>query len=93
VRSHAFAVDTAAKRVGLELESRLYDLPANYHAEYTARIAAVTLDQVNQALHDRIPTRDLLITVVGTASQIQGPIEAKISDLTSSEIVSHETEA
>ena len=93
VRSHAFAIDTAAKRVGLELESRLYDLPPGYHAEYTARVAAVTLDQVNEALSARIPHDNLLITVVGTAADIRAAIESKIPDLSASEVVSYETEA
>jgi zinc protease len=93
VRSHAFAVDTASKRVGLELESRLYDLPPRYHADYTKRVAAVTLDEVNQAIRNRIPERDLLIVVVGTANDIRTAIEGKIPDLGSTEVVAYDTEA
>jgi zinc protease len=93
VRSHAFAVDTASKRVGLELESRLYDLPPRYHADYTKRIGAVTLDEVNRAIQNRLPERDLLIVVVGTAKDIRSAIEAKVSDLASSEVVAYDTEA
>ncbi|MDQ2644120.1 MAG: insulinase family protein [Myxococcota bacterium] len=92
-RSHAFAIDTASKRVGLELEARLYDLPPGYHAEYTKRVAAVTLDEVNQALQARLPEKDLLIVVVGTASEIRSAIEAKIPDLGSTEVVPHDAEA
>jgi zinc protease len=92
-RSHAFAIDTASKRVGLELEGRLYDLPPGYHAEYTKRVAAVTLDEVNQALQARLPEKDLLIVVVGTASEIRSAIEAKIPELGSTEIVAYDAEA
>jgi len=92
-RSHAFAIDTASKRVGLELEARLYDLPPGYHSEYTKRVAAVTLDEVNQALQARLPEKDLLIVVVGTASEIRAAIEAKIPELTSTEVVAHDAEA
>jgi zinc protease len=92
VRSHAFAIDTASKRVGLELEARLYDLPPRYHADYTKRVAAVTLDEVNDAIRNRVPERDLLIVVVGTAKDIRAAIEQKIPDLASTEVVSYDTE-
>ena len=84
---------TASKRVGLELEGRLYDLPPGYHAEYTKRVAAVTLDEVNQALQARLPEKDLLVVVVGTASEIRSAIEAKIPELGSTEIVAYDAEA
>ncbi len=38
VRSHAFALDTASKRVGLELDRELYGLPAGYYEDYIERI-------------------------------------------------------
>ena len=49
VRSHCFAIDTAAKRVGLELDQTLYDLPEDYYSRYTERVQAVTLEQANLA--------------------------------------------
>lgn len=91
-RSHAFAVDTPAKRVGLALDAKLYDLPENYYEEYLARVAAASLDDVNQALSQRLPEQDLLIVVVGTASQIRGPIEAAIPDLREVEVVKFDVE-
>jgi zinc protease len=91
-RSHAFAVDTPAKRVGLLLDAKLYELPAGYYEEYLARIAAVTLDDVNQALQLRLPERDLLVVVVGTAAELQSKIEAVIPDLASTEVVPFDKE-
>ncbi len=87
VRSHAFAVDTAAKRVGLALDSVLYDLPPGYYENYLARVRAVTLDDVNAALRARIPERDLLIVVVGTAADIRDAVERAIPELSHTEVV------
>jgi zinc protease len=93
VRSHAFAVDTAAKRVGLKLEADLYQLPAGYHEEYLERIQAVTLEQANLALKDRISADDLLVCVVGTEQEIGGAVRDAIADLKSSEVVAFDTDA
>jgi zinc protease len=91
-RSHAFAVDTASKRIGLALDEQLYDLPPRYHSDYLARIAAVTLDEVNEAIRKRINDRDLLIVVVGTAADLREKIEAAIPELGSTEVVRFDTE-
>lgn len=87
VRSHAFALDTAAKRVSLQLDAELYQLPAGYYQEYESRVQAVTLDQVNDAIKKRISPDKLLVAIVGTASEIQGPVEAAIDRLSGSETV------
>jgi len=91
-RSHAFAIDTPSKRIGLALDELLYDLPARYHQDYLARIASVTLEEVNAALQSRISDEDLLIVVVGTASELRDKIEAVIPNLTSTEVVRFDTE-
>lgn len=87
VRSHAFAVDTASKRVGQALDEVLYDLPAGYHSEYVERVRATTLEEVNAAIQKRITPKDLVVTVVGTASAIQDDVKAKIEGLESVEVV------
>ena len=87
VRSHAFAVDTAGKRVGQALDEVLYDLPPGYHSEYLERVRAITLDEVNAAIQKRITPKDLVISVVGTASTIQKDVTAKIGDLASVEVI------
>lgn len=90
IRSHAFAIDTASKRVGLKLDASLHELPAGYYEDYRARIARVTLDQVNQALTQRIPKEDLLIVVVGTAADLQQALEAGIPGITELEVVPYD---
>lgn len=86
-RSHAFAVDTAQKRAALALDEEIYDLPAGYYAEYIDRTSAVTLDQANQAVRDRISSDDLLIVVVGTASEIGDAVRDAIPGLAQTEVV------
>ena len=87
VRSHCFAIDTAAKRVGLALDQALYDLPEDYYSRYLERVQAVTLEQVNAALKQRLSEENLLVTVVGTESVIGESVRAAVDNLASSEVV------
>ena len=66
VRSHAFEIDTARKRVHQRLEAALFDLPEGYHEKYLERVQAVTLDDANAAVRARLSEDDLVIGVVGT---------------------------
>jgi len=86
-RSHAFAVDTASKRVGLALDALLYDLPEGYYAGYLDHVRGVTLERANAAIRERISPEDLLFTVVGTASEIADGVRKAIPDLAAEETV------
>jgi zinc protease len=90
VRSHAFAVDTASKRVGQALDEEVYGLPPGYHSEYVERIRALSLDEVNTAIRNRVAPNDLLVTVLGTASDIESPVRASIPRLESTEVVPYD---
>jgi zinc protease len=92
VRSHAFALDTASKRVGLLLDSALYGLPAGYYEDYIERIKAVTLESANASVVKRLSEDDLRVTVVGTAAQIIDPVKAAVPSLASSETVAFDAE-
>lgn len=92
-RSHAFSIDTAGKRVGLELDALLYGLPPDYYARYVERVQAVTLEQVNEAIQKRISERDLLVVVVGTEAVIGEPVRRVIPDLEGVEIVPYDSDA
>lgn len=92
VRSHAFSVDTAAKRVGMKLDAELYGLPPGYYERYVEHLKAVTLEQANQAVRERLSVEDLLITVVGTASAVGEPIRAAIPRLASTDVVPYDAE-
>jgi zinc protease len=81
VRSHAFDIDTARKRVHQQLEAELFDLPAGYHGEYLQRVEAVTLEQANAAVRARVPEDDLVIALVGTHSEIGDAVAAAVPKL------------
>lgn len=86
-RSHAFAVDTASKRVGLALDALVYDLPPAYYDGYLDHLADVTLDAANAAIRQRISPENLVIAVVGTASAIEADVRAAIPGLGAHEVV------
>jgi zinc protease len=71
IKSHAFEVDTAQKRLDQTIESELFDLPADYHTGFSGRVAEVTRDSANAALRKRLSRRDQAIVVVATAQQLQ----------------------
>lgn len=81
VRSHAFEIDTARKRVHQKLDEALYDLPEGYHDEYLKRVEAVTLAEANAAVQRRLSEDDLVISVVGTHAEIGAAIEKAIPGL------------
>jgi zinc protease len=87
VRSHAFALDTATKRVGLALDEELYELPSGYYARYLESVQAVTREQASLAVAQRISDRDLLIAVVGTEVQIGSSLRDAIPNLTGYEVI------
>jgi zinc protease len=87
VRSHAFSLDTAAKRAGLALDSLIYDLPARYYDDYVEHVQAVTLEQTHQAVKNRISKENLLVAVVGTSATTQKSVEDAIDSLASTEVV------
>ncbi len=92
VRSHAFALDTAGKRVGLLLDSALYGLPAGYYENYFEHVKGVTLEAANASVVKRLSEDDLLVTVVGTEAQIGDAIRKAIPGLASSEVVAFDAE-
>lgn len=87
IRSHAFAIDTPSKRVGLLLDSALYSLPEGYYENYVEQVKAVTLEQVNAAIQTRISDQDLLVTVVGTEKDVGEDVRKAIAGLSHSEVV------
>jgi zinc protease len=92
VRSHAFSIDTAAKRVGMKLDAELYGLPSGYYERYLEHLKAVTLEQANQAVKSRLSVENLLIVVVGTESLVGSAIRTAIPRLASSDVVPYDKE-
>jgi zinc protease len=81
VRSHAFEIDTARKRVHQPLDEVLFDLPAGYHSHYLDAVTATSLEAANTAVRARIPEDDLVVGVVGTYAEIGDAVAKSIPKL------------
>jgi zinc protease len=92
VRSHAFDIDTAAKRMHHALDTDLLALPPDYHSAWPEHVAKVTQPDANAAVRARVHTDDLLFVVVGTASEIEADVRAAIPNLARHEIVPFDRE-
>jgi zinc protease len=91
-RSNAFEVDTATKRLGQRLDQLVVGLPKDYHSGFVDRVQSVSRDEVNAALRKRLSTRDLLVTIVATASELRPALEKAIPGLAATRVVSFETD-
>ncbi len=81
VRSHAFDIDTAQKRMQQFMDATLLGLPEGYFTDFRKNVNAVTLESANQAVKDRISTDDLKVVVVGTFRDIGEKVQSVIPDL------------
>lgn len=75
VRSRAFELDTPRKRVGERLDGMLLGLPADYTERYIERVQAVSLDEVQRAVAARIAPDQVVVSLVGTASELLPDLE------------------
>jgi zinc protease len=87
MRSRAFDVDTAAKRLHQALDVGVLGLPADYHSSYVTKVDAVTCEDASAAVRARIHPNDALVVVVGTADAILGPVRESIPGLLEHEVV------
>jgi zinc protease len=92
VRSHAFEIDTAAKRLHQALDVELLGLPADYYTAWTEQVRAVTADAASAAVRTRIHPADLLVVVVGTASQVLGPLRDAVEGMSEASVVPFDAE-
>jgi zinc protease len=92
VRSHAFDIDTAPKRLHQALDVELLGLPADYYTGWTDHVKAVTVETASEAVKRRIRTDDLLSVVVGTASQILAKLEGTVANLVDTKVVAFDAE-
>jgi zinc protease len=87
MRSRAFDIDTAAKRLHQALDIGVLGLPADYHSAYVAKVDAVTCEDAGAAVRARIHPKDALVVVVGTADAILDPVRESIGGLLGHEVV------
>lgn len=92
VRSYAFEVDTAPKRLGQTIETELLELPPDYHSRYVDHIKEVSLERAVLAPRQRLSTKDLVVIVVGTAADTLEAVKAKIPDLAATEVVAFDAD-
>lgn len=92
VRSYAFEVDTAAKRLHQALDVELLALPEDYYSGWVNRVQAVEPEGASAAVKNRIHADDLLVVAVGTASQVLEPLRGAVSRLTEASVVPFDAE-
>jgi zinc protease len=92
IRSHAFDVDTAPKRLHQALDVALLDLPPDYFSGWTHHVRAVTAASASAAIARRIVPENLLCVVVGTAAQVLDPLRNAIPGLTEVNVVPFDAE-
>ncbi len=91
-RSYAFDIDTASKRLHQALDVEVLGLAPDYYSGYLGHLAEVTVDQANAAVKERISTDDLLVVVVGTASELEEKVRASIPRLGEHRVVPFDRE-
>ena len=92
VRSHAFEVDTAAKRLHEGIDVELLGLPRDYYSGWIDHVRAVTPEGASAAVKNRILVDDLLVVVVATAAQVLDPIRAAVPGLSEAIVVPFDAE-
>ncbi|HEX8790096.1 MAG TPA: pitrilysin family protein [Polyangiaceae bacterium] len=92
VRSHAFEVDTAPKRLHQALDVELLSLPADYHTRWVEKVRAVTPETAATAVKNRIHPENVLAVVVGTASQVLEPLKGAMPDASDVSVVPFDQE-
>ncbi len=89
--SHAFTLDTAAKRASLALDIDLYDLPVDYFDQHVERVRALSVADVNAAIQRRLSADNLCVVVVGTQDAIFRDVEQAIPRLDGSRVVAFDS--
>ena len=86
VKSHAFEIDTAAKRLDQRVEAELFGLPERYFESFIDRVQSVTRKDANAALKARLSKRDLAMVVVATAKDVRKDL-AKLPGLNDLKVI------
>ena len=74
------------------MDEILYDLPTGYYKDYIDRVNAVSVEQANHAIQNRIHPHNLLVTVVGTESVIGDAVRQAIPNLAHSEVIAYDAD-
>jgi len=85
-KSHAFEIDTAAKRLDQRLDVELFAWPKAHHTGFVKRVRSTTRDEIKSALHRRLSRQDQMLVLVATAAQIVPELE-KLPGVSKVEVV------
>jgi zinc protease len=91
-RSHAFDVDTAAKRLHQTLDVELLALPPDYFSSWIPHLRTVTAESASAAVKNRIDPGNLLAVVVGTATDVLGSLREAVPSLSEVSVVPFDAE-
>jgi len=90
-KSHAFDLETAAKRLDPQIDTELFGLDPTWLAGYLRHVAGVSRASANDATRRRIPSDDLSITLLATAdTRLVSALEG-LPGVRQVDVVSHET--
>jgi zinc protease len=92
IRSHAFDIDTATKRLHQGLDVEALSLPPDYFSGWIEHVRAVTPGSASAAVKKRIRAEDLQIVVVGTATEVLEPLRAAVPGLVEATVVPFDAE-
>ncbi|MDB4977797.1 MAG: hypothetical protein JWN48_6138 [Myxococcaceae bacterium] len=92
IKSHAFSIDTADKRLEQAMDVILLDLPKDYYSGFLGHVESVTREQVNAALLKRLSVDDLVFSVVATESELGDALRAA-ARANSSEVIPYDIDA
>jgi zinc protease len=71
VKSHAFELDTAGKRLDQALDIEVLGYPKRYHSHFVDHVRGVTQDDVAHALQNGLALGSQVIVIVATAKELE----------------------
>jgi zinc protease len=75
VHTHVFSLETAERRLQEQVSCILHGHTEDWLTGYTARIEALSIDDVNGAIRRHLKPDRLIAGVVATARELSGPLE------------------
>ncbi|MBW2529592.1 MAG: insulinase family protein [Deltaproteobacteria bacterium] len=91
-RSYAFEIETAKKRAAQWLDRALLDLPEDYHHGFVERVEAVTLEDANAAIGQRIDDGRLWMSLVCTEADLGAELRQAVDRLGDVVVVPYDLE-
>ena len=86
VKSNAFEIDTAAKRLDQRLDIELFGWPKTHHTHFVDRVQKTSRAEIERALSRRMSRTDQVLVVVATADQIVPELQ-KLPDVKCIDVV------